>query len=123
MTDLDYDPNRPLFLPSGERMSISQSRAAIEQAYSLDSPVLVYIHGRARGVGEPKKSVNQRIYDALSAYGASTIGFTWDADDGGYDETRPQASAEDFDRLPDISGSSSGPLSNVIRPVITNIST
>ncbi len=103
-TDLNYDPNRPLFLPSGERLSISQSRAAILQAYSLDKPVLVYIHGRAKGVGEPKKSVKRGIYDALSAYGVSTIGFTWDADDGGYDETRPQASAEDFDRLLDALG-------------------
>lgn len=101
MTDLDYDQARPLFLPSGERLPIMQSRAAIERAYSLDKPVLVYIHGRAKGVGEPKKSVNQGIYDNLSAYGVVTIGFTWDADDGGYDETRPLASVDDFDQLLD----------------------
>lgn len=101
MTDLSYDPDRPLYIPSGERMPINQSRNAIEKAYSTGKPVLIYIHGRAKGVGEPKKSVNQEIYNDLENYGVSVIGFTWDADDGGYDETRPQASADDFDQFLD----------------------
>lgn len=101
MIDLNYDPDRPLYIPSGERMSIDQSRNVIEKAYSTGKPVLIYIHGRAKGVGEPKKSVSKKIYKGLEKYDVSVIGFTWDADDGGYDETRPQASADDFDRFLD----------------------
>jgi len=103
-TALDYDPKRPLYLPTGKRLGIAQSRDAIEEAYSAGKPVLVYIHGRARKVGEPKKSVEQGIYKALAGYGVSVIGFTWDADDGGYDETRPGASVPDFDRFLDALG-------------------
>lgn len=98
-TSLTYDPDRPLFIPPGKRFSITQARQAIEQVYESGKPVLIYIHGRANNVGEPKKSVKENIYKNLGKYDVSVIGFTWDADDGGYDETRPIASAESFDRF------------------------
>jgi pimeloyl-ACP methyl ester carboxylesterase len=104
MSDLSYDSSHPLYLPTGARLSIAESRAAVVQAYSSGYPVLVYIHGRAKGIGEPKKSVEEGIYEALGSYGVSVIGFTWDADDGGYDPTRPEAAAEDFDRFLDALG-------------------
>lgn len=99
--DLKYDPAKPLFLPGGHRYSVDQAGTALERAYASGQPVLLYIHGRAVGIGEPQKSVKKRIYEGLASYGVSVIGFTWDADDGGYDVSRPQASAQDFDAFLD----------------------
>lgn len=95
--DLKYDPNRPLYISPNKRFALSDSKKALELAYSKNKPVLIYIHGRANNVGEPMKSEKENIYDDLASYGISVIGFTWDADDGGYDESRPEASADDFD--------------------------
>lgn len=102
--DLDFDPNRPLFVPSGERFPIAQSQAALAMAFASGRPVLIYLHGRAKGIGEPRKSVQTNIYRGLDSYGVSVIGFTWDADDGGYDETRPLESTGSFDRFLDALG-------------------
>ena len=99
--DLNFDPNRPLFVPSGERFPIAQSQGALAMAFASGRPVLIYLHGRAKGIGEPRKSVQTNIYRGLGSYGVSVIGFTWDADDGGYDETRPLESADNFDRFLD----------------------
>jgi hypothetical protein len=96
---LNYDYARPLFMLPQQRLSIDDAPQAIEAAYATGKPVLIYLHGRAKGLGEPRKSVKEKIYDNLSRYGVCTIGFTWDADDGGYDETRPVASADDFHRF------------------------
>lgn len=95
--DLKYDRSLPLYISFNQRFPIGESRKALEIAYSNCKPVIIYIHGRANNVGEPKKSEEENIYADLSAYGVSVIGFTWDADDGGYDETRPLSSADDFD--------------------------
>lgn len=94
--DLEFDATRPLFMPPDRRNAISESNSVIEEAYATGNPVVVYIHGRAKNIGEPKKSVESNIYRGLKSYGISVIGFTWDADDSVYDETRPIASAEDF---------------------------
>ena len=99
--DLTYDENRPLFVPNGERFSMNQSQEALKLVYSSGKPVLIYIHGRAKGVGEPVKSMNQNIYSDLAAYGVEVLGFTWDADDGGFDESRPIESADEFSMLLD----------------------
>lgn len=96
---LNYDFARPLFMLPKQRLSIDDAPQAIEAAYATGKPVLIYLHGRAKGLGEPRKSVKEKIYDNLSGYGVCTIGFTWDADDGGYDETRPVASVNDFHRF------------------------
>jgi len=98
---LSYDSAKPLFMLPRRRLSIDDAPQAIDAAYATGKPVLVYVHGRAKGLGEPRKSVKAKIYDNLSRYGVCTIGFTWDADDGGYDETRPVASADDFHRFLD----------------------
>jgi hypothetical protein len=104
MPDLTYDKQRPLYLWKGgsetsERYTAAQSREALEAAYTPGLPVLIYIHGRAKGAGEPRKGVNNGTYTALANYGVSVLGFTWDADDGGYDVTRPLATEDEFDRL------------------------
>ena len=98
MPDLSYDSNRPLFLfDDNQRFTLADADQCIAAAYAKNLPVLVYLHGRAKDVGEPKKSVENGTYTALSQeYKVTVIGFTWDADDGGYDESRPIASADDF---------------------------
>lgn len=96
---LKYDPARPLFIAPEARLSIDQASQALDQCYQTKMPVLIYLHGRAKGVGEPKKSVESGIYRELAAYGVAVLGFTWDADDGGYDENRPIASCGDFAKL------------------------
>ena len=103
-SQLSYIPKKPLFIPPNRQFSLSDAEQALSAAYSAGKPVLIYIHGRAKKIGEPRKSVEQGIYKKLEGYGVSTIGFTWDADDGGYDETRPIASADDFDRFLDTLG-------------------
>jgi pimeloyl-ACP methyl ester carboxylesterase len=95
--DLNYNPDLPLYISPNQRFAIDDAHKALEVAYSKDKPVVIYIHGRAKNVGEPAKSEKKNIYKDLADYGISVIGFTWDADDGGYDETRPIASADDFD--------------------------
>jgi len=57
---------------------------------------VIYVHGRAKGVGEPAKSVQSKIYAALEGYGLAVIGFTWDAEGSGYDKQQPIASADDL---------------------------
>lgn len=99
--NLDYNPELPLHLHPNQRFSMAQVDVALGKAFDSPTPVLIYVHGRAAKIGEPKKSVETGIYDELKAYGTSVLGFTWDADDGGYDETRPLASCEDFDKLLD----------------------
>ena len=99
--ELSYDASRPLYLHDGRRFSLPQSREALQAAFEFPKPVLIYLHGRALGIGEPRKSVERGIYDALASYGVAVLGFTWDAAAGGYDETRPLASADAFDRFLD----------------------
>lgn len=96
---LEYDAARPLFIAPEARLSIDQASQALDQCYQTKMPVLIYLHGRAKGVGEPKKSLESGIYRELAAYGVAVLGFTWDADDGGYDENRPIASCGDFAKL------------------------
>ncbi|MCG7962303.1 MAG: alpha/beta hydrolase [Candidatus Thiodiazotropha taylori] len=96
---LNYDKRRPIFISPNQRFSLDESESALKTAYSENKPVLIYIHGRAKNIGEPKKSVSQKIYKGLTKYGVSVIGFTWDADDGGYDISRPVASANDFNKF------------------------
>jgi hypothetical protein len=95
--ELSYDESRPLYSPDGQRYAIDRSREALEAAFGTAQPLVIYVHGRAVGIGEPRKSVERGIYNALESYGVSVVGFTWDADDAGYDETRPIASADAFD--------------------------
>lgn len=95
--NLEYDANQPIFVPSKGKFAIDDGVAALETALQdREKPLLVYVHGRANKKGEPKKSVKEGIYDALNAYDVNTIGFTWNADDGGYDPDLPAASAPDF---------------------------
>ena len=91
---MNYDPDRPLFVPPAGRFAAHETEAALAAAVAdPGKPLLIYIHGRASGVGEPKKSLEEGIYRDLNAYGVNTIGFTWDADDGGYNPARAEASA------------------------------
>lgn len=96
---LGYDAMHPLFIAPETRLRIDEAPKALELCYASGKPVLIYIHGRAKGVGEPKKSVQSGMYQELADYGVAVLGFTWDADDGGYDENRPIASCDDFARL------------------------
>lgn len=93
---LEYDATHPLFIAPDKRLTIDQAAQALDECYQTNKPVLIYIHGRAKGVGEPKKSVQSGIYRELAAYGVAVLGFTWDASDSGYDESRPIASCGDF---------------------------
>ena len=77
---LKYDAARPLFIAPEARLSIDQASQALDQCYQTKMPVLIYLHGRAKGVGEPKKSVESGIYRELAAYGVAVLGFTWDAE-------------------------------------------
>lgn len=99
MNALKYSKSKPLFMYPDHRFSLDQTNTLLKKAYSKNMPVLVYIHGRAKGIGEPRKSVEQKIYKELKSYGVVVIGFTWDADDGGYDISRPASSADDFDKF------------------------
>lgn len=101
---LSYNPRKPLFIPTKKQFSLADAEQALEIAYGKGNPVLIYIHGRAKGIGEPRKSLEQGIYKSLKKYGVSVVGFTWDADDGGYDESRPIASTGDFDQFLDTLG-------------------
>lgn len=96
---LTYDPDHPLFIAPSTRLRIDEAEKALDLCYQTAKPVLIYIHGRAKDVGEPKKSVSAGIYQELEAYGVAVLGFTWDADDPGYDENRALASSDDFARL------------------------
>lgn len=96
---LTYDPDHPLFIAPSTRLRIDEAEKALDLCYQTGRPVLIYLHGRAKDVGEPKKSVNTEIYRELEAYGVAVLGFTWDADDPGYDENRAVASSDDFARL------------------------
>lgn len=94
---MNYDPSTPLFVPPDGRFAIKNTDEALRVALTdPKKPLLIYIHGRAKDVGEPRKSLDEGIYSDLNNYGVNTLGFTWDADDGGYDESRPAASAPDF---------------------------
>jgi len=73
---LKYDAARPLFIAPEKRLSIDQASQALDQCYQTKMPVLIYLHGRAKGVGEPKKSVESGIYRELAAYGVAVLGFT-----------------------------------------------
>ncbi|MEJ2452864.1 MAG: alpha/beta hydrolase [Candidatus Thiodiazotropha sp.] len=101
---LDYNRAKPLFMLPDRLWAIDDAPHALESIYSQDKPVLIYLHGRAKGIGEPRKSVEENIYANLTKYDVATIGFTWDSDDPGYDETRPIASADDFARFLDYLG-------------------
>ena len=94
-----YDRELPLFIAPETRLPAELAGQALDQCYQSNKSVLVYIHGRAKGVGEPRKSVESGIYRELAAYGVAVLGFTWDADDAGYDENRPIASCGDFAKL------------------------
>ena len=96
---LKYDAARPLFIAPEARLSIDQASQALDQCYQTKMPVLIYLHGRAKGVGEPKKSVESGIYRELAAYGVAWLRCTCDPDDVRYDENRPIASCEDFAKL------------------------
>lgn len=96
---LTYDPDQPLFIAPSTRLRIDEAEKALDLCYQTGRPVLIYLHGRAKDVGEPRKSVNTGIYRELEAYGVAVLGFTWDADDSGYDENRAIASSDDFARL------------------------
>ncbi len=102
--DLDYDRQRPLYLPDGTRLGIADAGKAVAWAYQQNTPVLIYVHGRAKGTGEPRKSVEKKIYAGLGKAGCAVVGFTWDAAGGGYDEAQPYASAPAFDQLLDALG-------------------
>jgi hypothetical protein len=94
---MKYDPAFPLFVPPAGRFALKDTEAALSATLAdPGKPLLIYIHGRAKGVGEPKKSLDQGIYRDLNAYAVNTIGFTWDADDGGYDPSRAEASVPAF---------------------------
>lgn len=96
----EYDGGRPLFVAdTANRYTLEDCPSAFEEVFAKDRPVLVYIHGRAKGVGEPKKGIDTKVYRALSDYGLAVFGFTWDASAGGYDPTRPAAFADDFDHV------------------------
>ncbi len=99
---LDYDKNLPLYLGSGQRFALQDALACIEAAFAQNKPVLIYLHGRAAGRGEPKRSVQDGTYAALQAYGAAVIGFTWDANDNGYDIQRPLAIKAGFVQFLDL---------------------
>ncbi len=99
---LKYDKNLPLYLASGRRFALQDALACIEAAFAQNKPVLIYLHGRAAGKGEPKRSVKDGTYAALQAYGAAVIGFTWDADDNGYDIQRPLAIKAGFVQFLDL---------------------
>jgi Alpha/beta hydrolase of unknown function (DUF900) len=101
-TLLEYDKNLPLYLASGQRFALHDAKACIEAAFAEHKPVLIYLHGRAAGKGEPKRSVLDGTYAALQAYGATVIGFTWDADDTGYDIQRPLAIKTGFVHFLDL---------------------
>ncbi|MBT6273671.1 MAG: alpha/beta hydrolase [Chromatiales bacterium] len=94
--DLQYDPLKPLFVSPDQRFEMTQAAQALKLAYGRSSAVLIYIHGRAQGKGEPRKSVEKNIYAELESYGCAVIGFTWDASDGGYKVKRPAAAAPQF---------------------------
>ncbi len=79
-----------------QRPSSDDAPQVIEAAYPTGKPMLISFHGRAKGLGEWRRSVNEKIFDNLSGYGVRPIWFTLDADDGGYDKTRPVASADDI---------------------------
>lgn len=96
---LDYDATHPLFIPPHTRLRIDEAPTALDLCHAAGKPMLIYIHGRAKGIGEPKKSVQSGIYKELADYGVAVLGFTWDADDGGFDENRPIAACDDFARL------------------------
>ena len=96
---LTYDPDHPLFIAPSTRLRIDEAEKALDLCYQTGRPVLIYLHGRAKDVGEPKKSVNTEIYRELEAYGVAVLGFTCHADDPGYDENRAVASSDDFARL------------------------
>ncbi len=96
---LDYNRAKPLFMLPDNLLAIDDAPNALESLYNQGKPVLIYLHGRAKGIGEPRKSVEEKIYANLTKYGVATIGFTWDSDDPGYDESRPIASADDFARF------------------------
>lgn len=96
---LTYDPDHPLFIAPSTRLRIDEAEKALDLCYQTGRPVLIYLHGRAKDIGEPRKSVNTGIYRELEAYGVAVLGFTWDADDSGYDENRAIASSDDFARL------------------------
>jgi pimeloyl-ACP methyl ester carboxylesterase len=96
---LEYDCSRPLFMLPDARFSLDEAASILTEAYAQDKPVLIYIHGRAKNVGEPRKSVEKGIYDGLENYGISVLGFTWDAASGGFDEDDAIKSVNDFDRF------------------------
>lgn len=99
---LDYDQSRPLFLSNGQRFAMQDAIQCIQTAFADNRPVLIYLHGRAAGKGEPKRSVGDGTYNALQGYGANVIGFTWDSDDTGYDIQRPLAIKAEFVRFLDL---------------------
>lgn len=96
---LDYDATHPLFIAPETRFRIDAAPRELELCFATGKLVLIYIHGRAKGVGEPKKSVQSGIYQDLASYGEAVLRFTWDADDGGFDENRPIAACEELARL------------------------
>lgn len=53
--DLNFDPNRPLFVPSGERF-VGPSQGALAMAFASGRPVLIYLHGRAKGIGDRERA-------------------------------------------------------------------
>jgi esterase/lipase superfamily enzyme len=94
---LTYDPEVPLYFHhTGARFRLDQSTELLALAYAQNKPVLIYLHGRAKDIGEPQKSIEKKIYAALHHYELTVIGFTWDADDGGYDESRAISSVPDL---------------------------
>ncbi len=58
--DLKYDAALPLYISYGKGFSIEEAEKALELAYSENLSVVIYIHGRAKDIGEPLKSEKKR---------------------------------------------------------------
>lgn len=93
---LSYDSTKPVFVSPSGRFGVAEASSVFEAAFAGPRPVLIYVHGRAKDIGEPRKSMEAGIYDELEGYGVTVLGFTWDADDKGFDETRALASVPDL---------------------------
>ncbi len=57
---LDYNRAKPLFMLPDNLLAIDDAPNALESLYNQGKPVLIYLHGRAKGIGEPRKSVEEK---------------------------------------------------------------
>ncbi len=90
---LNFNSDYPLYLSDQSRYTHAQVEAALDQAFSYQKPVVLFVHGRGN---EPEKSLNGGTYVEGNAvhkieqqYGVKVVMFNWDSSAFLYDRNKP----------------------------------